>query len=948
MIKFVTFSIFAALLFVFNNVSFAQSSVGKLSGKITDAATGEPLIGANVILLNTSKGSAADINGEYFILNITPGTYSVRVSFVGYSTKTITDVRIVPGVTYELNASLSSGINLDEIVVTSEKLYEEKATNTVKVIDSEDIARLPVRGVENFASLQAGVVKAEGSGGAAGNATTNVRGGRGSEVVYIIDGVVQNDPLFGTNNSQVSNSAVDQISFQVGGYEAKFGQAQSGIVNVTTKSGSPKYNVFGEVITSSFTDNYGYNLYNVAVGGPIIPGNTDHTFFASGERGWFLDGEPSAIGISFPSIGYYSDYKPNNTDAVWRYSIRTNHDLGKDFNLQLGGNINTRKQRLFDYTYAKNNAEHNAIQTRDVYSFNGRVSQNIGSSSFWNMTLGFNLNDYEEGDGVYFDNIEAYGDTLFNPYLERQASDAALLQDDVGIFKQKGKVDDYYRKYKIETFQGNFNYTNQVGDHLFEAGFGANYSNMCYYSMSPMSLAKDNRDYLAPDGVTVIEAKTREERYENERPTRYGYDIYGNEIGSADSLGPNNPLLSYLYLQDRFELEDLVLNLGIRVDYFDPDTKIIKNPALPYAGGTDPNNFDDGDYIQKETEFHISPRIGIGFPVTESTVFHAQYGKFIQEPRLIDLYPFQRRLDLLQQTSSLTVVDGYIQSEITTQYEVGFRQIFGDNAAALNITAFYKNTQGLANNQVQFYQRQENGEVLEYYKITNSDFGTVKGLAFTITVPRVSYFSLSFDYTYSIAEGTGSSSNASFVAAFRNTDGEVPKVIAPLSFDQRHTGVARLDFFVPKGELGFLEMTGINALISFASGRPYTPLETQDLLQGSSNWGDTKGYVNSAYGPGTFKVDIKVEKSFSLGNSLILTPYLQIENLFDADNVVRVWRSTGSPYTTNYLETDEGKKQALQNGEDWVNDYKSLERNPSNFGIPRLIKLGFKVNFAGL
>jgi hypothetical protein len=945
--KFVTFSIFAALILTASTI-FAQSSPGKLAGRVTDAATGEALIGANIILLNTTQGSATDLNGDYFVLNITPGTYSVKFSFVGYSTKTITDVRIVPGVTYELNVELSSGIDLEEIVVTSEKLYEEKATNTVKVIDSEDIARLPVRGVENLASLQAGVVKSEGSGGAAGNATINVRGGRGSEVVYIIDGVVQNDPLFGTNNSQVSNAAVEQISFQVGGYEAKFGQAQSGIVNVTTKSGSPKYNIFGEAISSTFTDEYGYNLYNVAIGGPIIPGNNDHTFFASGERGWFLDGEPSAVPIEFPSIDYSSDNKPNNTDAVWRYTLRTNHALGADFNLQLGANLNTREQRLFTYDYAKNNSEHNPIQTRDVYSFTGKLSQNVGASSFWNMTLGYNLNDYEEGDGVYFDNLEAYGDTLTNPFLERQGSDAALQQDAVGIFTDQGKVDDYYRKYKIQTFQGNFNFTSQVGDHLLEAGFGGSYSIMRYYSMSPISLAINNREYLAPDGVTVIPARTAAERYELERPTRYGYDVFGNEIGASDSLGPNNPLLGYLYVQDRFELEDLVLNLGVRVDYFDPDSRIVKNPALPYAGGSDPNNFDDGDFIDKDTEFNISPRIGIGFPVTETTVFHAQYGKFVQEPRLIDLYPFQRRLDLLQQTADYELVDGYINSEITTQYEVGFRQIFGDNAAALNITAFYKNTEGLTNNQVVQFQRQEGGEILEYYTRTNSDFGTVKGLAFTLNVPRVSYFSLSLDYTYSIAEGTGSSSDASFVAAFRNDDGEIPKVIAPLSFDQRHTGVAILDFYVPKGELGFLEMTGINALISFASGRPYTPLETQNLLQGSSNWGDTKGYVNSAVGPGSFRVDLRVEKSIPLGESLLLTPYAQIENLFDADNIVRVWRSTGSAYTTNYLETEEGKRLARQNGEDWVNDYESLERDPANFGIPRLIKLGFKVNFSGI
>ena len=97
-----------------------------------------------------------------------------------------------------------------------------------------------------------------------GNAEINVRGGRGSEVLYIVDGVAQNNLYNRETVSQVSNSAIDQISFQVGGYEAKYGQAQSGIVNVTTKSGQPYYSIFADVQSSGFfkTDDYGANLYS--------------------------------------------------------------------------------------------------------------------------------------------------------------------------------------------------------------------------------------------------------------------------------------------------------------------------------------------------------------------------------------------------------------------------------------------------------------------------------------------------------------------------------------------------------------------------------------------------------------------------------------------------------------------------------------------------------------
>lgn len=265
--------IFILILLLFSgSVTLAQSGVGKLSGKVIDADTKDPLIGANVVLINTDLGAATDVDGNYFVLNITPGTYSVKFSYVGYAPKTIQNVRVVAGITYELNCDLSTDFTLPEIVVQSNKLFEEKSTNTVKVFDADQISRLPVRGVTNIAALQSGVVAQEGSGGVTGNATLNIRGGRGSEILYIVDGVPQTNLYNRGSVSQVSDNAIEQISFQVGGYEAKYGQAQSGIISITTKSGDPFYKIFGEAVSSEYLDDFGYNLYSTNISGPIIPG----------------------------------------------------------------------------------------------------------------------------------------------------------------------------------------------------------------------------------------------------------------------------------------------------------------------------------------------------------------------------------------------------------------------------------------------------------------------------------------------------------------------------------------------------------------------------------------------------------------------------------------------------------------------------------------------------
>jgi len=982
------FLIIVSLFSLMFSMTYAQTSTGKLAGKVTDARTGDPLPGANVLIMGTELGAATNARGEYFILNVVPGNYDVRVSFVGYATQIIKDVRIVAGITKELNVALEEATaELREITVVSERtFFEQKATNTVKVIDKEEISRIPVRGVQKIAAVNAGVVMAEGSGGVDGNATINVKGGRGNEVLYVIDGVVQNDPYWNAAFTQVSNSAIEQISFQIGGFEAKYGQAQSGIINVTTRSGGSAYSLFGDVVTSSFTDDFGYNLYTVNIGGPFIPNYSKHTFFLSAERGWFLDQDPPAIPITFNSPillsgdivivnpdgsetiwkpgmeipggakvvmknqvfskgPYTYKFKPHNSRGSWRFSGKTYHDLGP-ITLRLSGIVNLINRRLFVFSYVKNNSFMNPVYNQQNYSYSARFSQNIGSSTFWNLNLGYRLFKDKQTHPIFGDDLEKWGDTLYNPFYKlggyRQGH--GFQTDSINIFSDYGAFGYSYSKNYNLAYQVDFDFTSQIGKHLFEFGFGVQLHELHRYAISPLALARSIR----PPGVE----KDKFTRYKERIPFYWGYNIYGDSFTEGDSvIPPKRPIIAYGYIQDRFELPDLVINFGLRFDYLNSKSDVIKDPNRPFRFGN-PDLVDPEDFEPKKPELYISPRLGIGFPVTTTTVFHAQYGKFIQSPSLADIFTWPYHFIILKTDGNRLARTGLISSEVTTQYELGFRQIFGDNIAALGLTAFYKNTKGLINwTSTTFFR--PNGEMDTYFGPSNADFGTIKGLTLTIDLARIQFISMSFNYTYQIAEGTGSSTSSSYVATFRNPDRSVPKVIAPLDFDQRHTGTIILDISIPEGKLGIFERTGLNILAEFASGRPYTPLEFQDISPlggGETNYGDTKGYVNSRFGPGRFKVDMKLEKTFKLLGNMFITPYLWIENLFDADNVVSVYRSTGSPWTTGYLSSDKGKAVMLSQKypELFKADYESLERNPDNFGIPRMIKLGLKVNFIGI
>ena len=256
------------VLLVMPVAALAQNT-GKLSGVITDASTGDPLPGANIVLGGTLLGSATDLDGNYFIIGVPVGTYDVTASFVGYQAQTIQQVEINAGYTRELNFSLAPGAELDEIVVEYERpIIQKDAIGAPRVVNSDELVLLPIRGVANVASLQSGVVTSEGTG-------LFVRGGREQELTYYVDGVRI------SGQQALPRVAISEQEMLIGTIPAKYGDAQGGVVSVTTKSGAEQF--FGTVgaYTSQGLDSYGQSLGEISLGGPIVPGRV--SFFATGQ-----------------------------------------------------------------------------------------------------------------------------------------------------------------------------------------------------------------------------------------------------------------------------------------------------------------------------------------------------------------------------------------------------------------------------------------------------------------------------------------------------------------------------------------------------------------------------------------------------------------------------------------------------------------------------------------
>ena len=217
------------IIFLFAMTSWAfAGTTGKISGKVTDLETGEPLIGVNIILEGTNIGSTTDADGYYAILNISPGIHSISASMIGYGRQSVTRIRVEIDRTSTTDMTLSSVvIEGKSVVVTAQRevIKMDVAANQ-RSISAESIEGLPVSDVAQVITLQAGV-----SG-------FSVRGGSSSETTFIVDGIAMKDERNNAPITGIPLSAINEISVQTGGFNAEYSNVRSGIVNVVTKEGS--------------------------------------------------------------------------------------------------------------------------------------------------------------------------------------------------------------------------------------------------------------------------------------------------------------------------------------------------------------------------------------------------------------------------------------------------------------------------------------------------------------------------------------------------------------------------------------------------------------------------------------------------------------------------------------------------------------------------------------
>jgi hypothetical protein len=561
------------------------------------------------------------------------------------------------------------------------------------------------------------------------------------------------------------------------------------------------------------------------------------------------------------------------------------------------------------------------------------------------------------------------------------------------------------------------------------------------YDLSNFSLDLFTPDELLNNGSSFV--------------TYYGYDYLGNKTSDNPSLndffndkengnytrkiGAFQPIYTAGYIQDKFAFNDLIFNVGLRVDRFDANQKVLKDKYLLYAAhtvaetpgsmntvvGHHPDNVGN-DYVVYVNDYNSSspivtgyrngddwydaqgnqvadpavitntgnntgninpylidptgrtqkkinadavfkdyepqttlmPRVAFSFPISDQAMFFAHYDILTQRP------PGRLRMDptdylyLESRTNAINNPD--LKPERTTDYELGFKQVLS-RSSALTISAFYREMKDLIQTKSITYAFPRT-----YITWDNIDFGTVKGLSVAYDLRRSGNVRMTTSYTLQFAEGTGSDDASNFNLI--NTGQPNLREIKALNFDQRHNLVTSFDFRYGggadyNGPLLFnkpiLARTGLNIVFRAGSGYPFSRQSnvTEEGGEGIQQRSTLAGNINGSRLPWQFRVDARLDHDVEIKfgkakddgskKSVFLNVYIQVQNLLDARNIIAVYKATGNPNDDGYL-TDAASQNNINaqiDPQSFIDLYSLKVNNPTNYSLPRRIRLGVKLDF---
>ncbi len=978
----------AAVILLFVVPAFAQLSTGKIEGTVTDKSTGQALAGAQVAIEGTRLGNITNADGYYFILNVPPGRRDITISYTGYQQITITSQLILAGHTATVDIALSSTvIELGGITVEAEAdlLIPRDNTVTKHRLTAENIAEMPATTLEDLLVLEAGV-QIGGQGG--WSRGLRIRGGRMGEEAMVIDGVsVRNytaDPFrsglgwvweqeLGSLSEDItplefSTGSVEEVDIITGGFQAEYGNAQSGIINIVTKEGGPslKGNVrFTTDEQNPRTADYGYNQLQVNIGGPV-PGIPNLFFHGSGEIQGMADRSPTHADEGFRGIDQRFVDKLNN-------AVRNDQVLGAQMPaytlemLQTGRAFFAENMGLDPGLFSPVNPVRQPDNWGDRTLASGKLTFSpvkglkfIGSTNFSRYQQSY-PNDYFNNGWITPSmvpdrNWAADPDTVV--YIPQTYGRRTRTSNLLAGFN-------YELTSAVRSASLQFRYTDFRTQDVNSANLKDDYTHdNTFMGWTPHDIPFEletfpNREFprtpeqasiYFPDGVTGwshsygyptpflyvnnAELYWLTYRYlrENHKNYKTDLDFQWNRQNRAKigllytdfdnhkfdinpMIGRNQrdlgnefeyaPKMYAFYLQNRTDLGDLVFNYGLRYDSFKPEVN------------WGPQNEDQwGERFSPQDINEWSPRFDVGFPVTDKSQIRFAYGVFTQLPSMSYIYS--------------GVNPGGLEYSRTDAFEAGLSYLLS-NDMVLDLVAYYRDVQGNVAEGKEFfrdyYLEHSERRVREYQKgIANRDNGNIKGMDLTLKRRFANNLSFNLIYTMQFSRTTGSNSFATkdyniFMDPTTGEEFRPPDEIRPILGDRTHKFTVYANYLFPddfqSGTTANLVLKNlrVNAIFTLMSGEPildrmqlnytqYNPLLNVEYL--TRRGGTMVGGVNYFRGRWDTNLDLKLSKSLYLGGGRRLSVFSEIFNVLN--------HKVSTPYPSG--QTYEGNRWGPTGGVD--------------------------------
>ncbi len=889
------------LLFIFSILFISADFInagttGKLAGKVIDAATKEPLPFVNIIIVGTSMGAAADAQGNYVILNIPPGTYSVRAQYVGYQPVVVENVSVSIDLTTTVNISMSeTAVSLNAVVVVGKQdVLQKDVTSSQSLVSASQISSLPVAEFNDILSLQPGVNK-----DADGN--FHIRGGRSSEIAYWVNGISITDPYDNSRGIEIDNSSIQELQVISGTFNAEYGNAMSGIVNTVTKEGGKNLHGSFEIYSSDYVSNFtsyftyinhynpltNYNFQGNLSGSVPFTGDAI-TFFVNG-RYYYDDGYLYGLD-KFNINGTPADGHAvaMNWSKNWMGQANIAYHLTDNIKLNTELLYSKINYQDYDHTF-KWEPGGNPFKYAESYDGTFTINHVLSSRTFYTLRANYFFKDFNQH---LFD----------SPYDPRYLAPDSLYTIDYAFHDKGTNLQRFFRE--TQSYTAKFDFSSQITDHhLVQFGFEGQSHRLKFddYNLQPLEV----------NGVPVVP--------------------FVPSIPDPSSINRNlydaRPIQFSGYVQDKVEYNNVIINIGVRYDYFNSRGKALvdqKDPNIyvPLRPGMDQLTVAQREpyyYKNATPKSQFSPRFGISYPISADGVVHFSYGHFLQVPTF--QYLFNGGQYKVPETGSVNDPFGNpdLQPQRTIMYEIGFRQQFLSDYV-IDVTGFYRDIRDWITTSPPLATLNE----VTYSIYINKDYSNVRGITLNFTKRFTNHFSLDLNYTYQVAEGSNSNPDDAFRAA--QNDQSPVIFLSPLNWDQRHN----LNLNVLVGDKDW----NVSMLFKYGTGLPYTP----SITQYTSDRGISTGFEpNSRYRPAQFDVDLYANKTFNL-MGVDLNVYLKVFNLFDMRNVVNVFGDTGEPnYTTSTLGVSEDPQRP--------NTVAEYINYPDHYAAPRLVQTGVQFTF---